>query len=171
MHDNTAGVLGRANGRVTLWLARIAATLLAFLAALTFCDVVGRAFGYPFSFSVEITEFAMGLIVYLSVGLTTHVNGHVAVDFVTLRLNHRLRALFDVVTNILALAFLAVMVWRIWGRAWELHDLGDTTQILIWPLWPVAFVMAIGSIFFLTGFFLYLLDAIARVGGRRGAHD
>ena len=56
MPDTLADCLWRWNGRVTWWLAPIAAAALALLAAITFCDVVARYFfNAPFSFTVEIT--------------------------------------------------------------------------------------------------------------------
>ena len=82
-----AGLIGRWNGRVTLWLARIATFVLAALAVMTFCDVIARYFfNKPFAFTVEMTELAMGVLIYFGVGLTTHDNDHISVDFVTLRL-------------------------------------------------------------------------------------
>jgi TRAP-type C4-dicarboxylate transport system permease small subunit len=158
------GLIGRCNGQVTWWLARLACFVLALVAVVTFCDVIARYFfNRPFSFTVEGTELMMGLIVFLGVGLTTHENGHISVDIVTLRLSEWMRAVFGVTTNLLALGFLLLMVWRVWLRAAVLFEKGDTTQILLVPVWPVAFVMAAGSIFFLTGVFVHLLDSARRL--------
>lgn len=157
-------LINRWNGQVTWWLARIAAVILAVVAVTTFCDVIARYFfNRPFAFTVEGTELAMGLIVFLSVGLTTHESGHISVDIVTIRLSDWMRALLTLVTNILAFAFLVLMVWRLWLRAEVLFDKGDLTQILLIPVWPVAFVMAIGSIFYLTGVLLHTIDAARQI--------
>jgi TRAP-type C4-dicarboxylate transport system permease small subunit len=165
-----AGMLGRVNGRVTMWLARIAAFVLALLAVVTFCDVIGRyLFNAPFTFTVEMTELSMGLIVYLGIGLTTHGNEHISVDFVTLRLSDRARALLGVITNALALVFLCVMVWRVWLQAGVLLTKGDVTQIWRVPIWPVAFVMAFGAVFLLTGVLLHLMNAFRQVLGGQSA--
>ena len=164
------GALGQLNGRVTTWLARIAAFILALLAVVTFCDVIGRYFfNAPFTFTVEMTELAMGLIVYLAVGLTTHDNEHISVDFVTLRLSEWTRALFGVITNALALAFLCIMIWRMWLQAAALLAKGDVTQVWRVAIWPVAFVMAFGGIFFLTGVLLHLMNAFRRILSRQSA--
>jgi TRAP-type C4-dicarboxylate transport system permease small subunit len=105
MTEAAAGWLCRLNGRVSTWLARAAAFVLAVLAVMTFCDVIGRYFlNAPFSFSVEMTELSMGLVVYLAIGLTTHENGHVSVDFVTSRLPDRVRAAVEFLTGLAALA-------------------------------------------------------------------
>lgn len=156
-----AGLLDRWNGRVTLWLARIASFVLALLAVMTFCDVIGRYFfNSPFTFTVEVTELAMGLIVYLGVGLTTHEGGHISVDVVTLRMSERVRASFAVLTNAVALAFLCFLVWQVWLRAEQIYGSGDITPIWHVPIWPVMFVMAAGSVFFLTGVLIHLTRAL-----------
>jgi TRAP-type C4-dicarboxylate transport system permease small subunit len=161
---NLIGRIGRLNGQVTWWLARIACFVLALIAVVTFCDVIARyVFNRPFSFTVEGTELMMGLIVFLGVGLTTHEDGHISVDIVTIRLSDWMRALFTLITNLLAFGFLLLMVWRVWLRASVLLDKGDTTQILLLPIWPFAFAMAIGSIFFLTGVLVHILYAAQRL--------
>ena len=163
-NGDIVGLIGRWNGQVTWWLARIACFILALVAVVTFCDVIARYFfSRPFSFTVEGTELAMGLIVFLGVGLTTHEDGHISVDIVTLRLSDWMQALFGLITNLLALCFLGLMVWRLWLRAAVLLDKGDTTQILLIPVWPVAFIMAAGSIFFLTGVLVHLMQAAQRM--------
>ena len=169
MNDGVTGPVGRLNGRVTMWLARIAAFFLALIAVVTFCDVIGRYFfNSPFTFTVEMTELSMGLIVFLGVGLTTHERGHIVVDVVTLRLSESVRALLGLATNFLALGFLALMVWRLWLRAEFLLSKGDTTPIWSIPLWPIAFAMALGSVFLLTGVFLQMIGAYRRVVDHQG---
>ena len=158
--------LGRANGWVTLWLARVASAALALIAVVTFIDVVGRYFfRAPFAFSVELTQLAMAIVVYFGVGLVTHEDAHISADVVTLRLPPKWRALFASVMNGLALAFLAVMVWRLWLHAEYLRGKGDTTMVWTVPLWPFAYAVAFGSVFLLTGVLLQLSHACARFVG------
>jgi TRAP-type C4-dicarboxylate transport system permease small subunit len=164
MSGTLAGRLGQWNGRVTSWLARIAAGVLALLAVVTFCDVIARYFfDKPFSFTVEITEIAMGVMIYFGVGLTTHDNDHISVDIVTLRLSEWLRALLGLVTNVLAFGFLALMVWRLWLRAEVLLEKGDVSPIMFIPRWPTAYIMTIGAVFFLTGLLVHIVVAYRRL--------
>jgi TRAP-type C4-dicarboxylate transport system permease small subunit len=159
----------RLNGRVTMWLARIAAVFLALIATVTFCDVFARyVFFRPFSFTVELTEFGMGLIVFLAVGLVTHNDGHINVDVVTLRLSAKVRAVLSVIINVIALIYLAILVWRLWIQALYLLSKGDRTQIWSLPYGPLAIIMATGSLFLLTGTIFYVIDAYRRARGRDG---
>jgi TRAP-type C4-dicarboxylate transport system permease small subunit len=158
MENSIVDVLARANARVTVWLARIAAIALAVIAAVTFGDVIGRYFFHaPFAFTVELTQIAMALVVFLGVGIVTHEDAHISADVVTARLPPRPRALLALVTNLLAFAFLATMVWRLFEQAEFLFAKGDTTMVWTVPLWPVAFAIAVGSVFYLTGVLLHLI--------------
>jgi TRAP-type C4-dicarboxylate transport system permease small subunit len=164
MDEGLAGRIDRLNGRATMWLARIAAAVLALLAVMTFCDVIARYFfNSPLSFTVEVTEIAMGVIVYFGVGLVTQDNGHISVDIVTLRLSDWWRALLRLMTNVVALGFLALMVWRLWLRTVALFDKGDVSPIMLIPRWPTALLMTVGAVFFLTGLVVHILADYARV--------
>src|SRR5881392_665610 len=122
--------LARANGSAALWLARVAAVALVVIAAVTFGDVVGRYFfNAPFAFTVELTQLAMAIVVYFGVGLVTHEDAHISADVVTLRLPPRGRALFALAMNLLAAAFLVLMVWRLCVQADFLRGKGDTTMV------------------------------------------
>jgi C4-dicarboxylate transporter DctQ subunit len=157
----------RWNRRAAAVLAYIAAAVLAALALMTFADVVARyLFNRPFIFSVEVTELAMGLIVYFGVGLTTHERAHVSVDVLTLRASERGRALLELVTGLLALGFLGLMIWRLWLRAGALFAAGDQTQVWAIPLWPVAYAMAAAAALLFTGVALHTLAALTRLAHR-----
>jgi TRAP-type C4-dicarboxylate transport system permease small subunit len=146
-----------------MWLARIACFALAVIAVVTFCDVILRyVFNRPLTFTVELTQMCMAVIVFFGVGLVTHENAHVSVDFVTLRLSVRVQAFLGVLTNLLALGYLVLLVWRIWARAEVAYSSGDVTPILAFPLWPVAVLIAAGSILLLTGVFYQLLVSFQR---------
>src|SRR3954470_22974391 len=112
MSSGLTTALARANGRATLFLARIAAAALAIIALTTFCDVIGRYFfRAPFSFTVELTEMGMAVLVYFGIGLVTHENGHISADLLASRLPPKLGAMLAVVTNFLALGFVGLTIW------------------------------------------------------------
>jgi TRAP-type C4-dicarboxylate transport system permease small subunit len=157
------GHVGRLNRLVTLWLARIATVALAMVAFVTFCDVIARkVFNKGFTFTVEMTEMSMALIVFLGIGLVTHERGHIVVDVLTLRLSERARVWLGLVTNLLSLGFVVIMVWRLWLQADFIASKGDATPIWNFPLWPIAYVIAAGSVFLVTGLVLHVLDLIER---------
>lgn len=167
MHQEGERAAHRWNRWAAASLAYVAAGVLALLAIVTFADVIGRyVFNRPFSFTVEVTELAMGLIVYFGVGLTTQEKGHVNVDVLTLRVSDRGRAALEALTGLLALGFLALMIWRLWLRAQALLAAGDVTQVWAIPVWPVASAMAVGAVLLFTGVAVHTLSALARLAHR-----
>ncbi len=166
-----SGLVVGLNRCMTRWLAGASAFVLAMLAVITFVDVLLRyVFALPLTFSVEMTEQAMGLIVYLAIGLTTHERAHVSVDLVVGRLRGRLRAVLSLCVNLFGLAFFGVIVWRLALHAYSLFVVDVKTQILFWPIWPVAFVMTAGSVFLLTGFLIHARSALTDLTARSGGH-
>ena len=163
MKDVLTSRVGRLNGLITLALARVATVALALIAVVTLCDVIARkVFNSGFTFTVETTEMAMALIVFLGVGLVTHRREHIVVDVVTLRLPERMRVWLGFATNVLSLGFVVLMVWRLWLQAAFITDKGDTTPILNVPLAPIAYLIAVGSIFLVTGLVLHVVDSADR---------
>lgn len=166
MSSRLTTTLSRTNERATLFLARIAAAALAVIALATFCDVIGRYFfKTPFSFTVELTEMGMAVLVYFGIGLVTHENEHISADFLISRLPPKLGALLAVVTNLMALGFVGLVIWRLWLHADYLFQKGDVTQNWRVPLWPIAFASAFGSLFLLTGVLLQLIAAWTILSG------
>lgn len=161
MNEGDAGPLDRLNGRVTLWLARVAALMLAAIGLMTFCDVFARYFlNRPFTGTVEFTEIMMGLMVFLGVGLATHERRHIGVDAVTMRLSKRTNALLDMTMSAFALVMSGILVWQMFRKATVLLEKGDYTPVYHVPYWPGLFVMATGSVFLVTGLAIFIVRDI-----------
>lgn len=145
----------------TLWLSRAGAIALALMMLLTFFDVIGRYFfNSPIVGTVEITELLMGLIVYLGIGYTTVIHGHIRVDIVITHLPNRLRALLDVLTLTISIIFSVLVCWQLWVKAADTVAAGDVTQLYELPVFPFAYVMAACSITLITGLLLQFVQAL-----------
>ena len=70
-----------------------------------------------------------------------------------------------ILTNLIALGFAGVMSWQLWLYAVFLFGKGDTTQVWTVPLWPIAFAVAVGSIFIVTGLLLHVAGVFRRLSG------
>ena len=56
--------------------------------------MIGRYFfKAPFSFTVELTEMGMAVLVYFGIGLVTHENAHISADFLVVAAAAEARAL------------------------------------------------------------------------------
>lgn len=150
-------------GQAGLWLARAGAVALAFMAGITFFDVVGREIiSEPITIKREVTEVAMICLVYLGMGLTTWLRGHIRVDVVYTLLPQRVRALFDSLTLIVAAAFVAVMSWKLVERAWDNYQTGFKTDLSDIPWWPPTLLAGICGAIMALALVALWADAVAR---------
>lgn len=131
-------------GRFLRVIALIAGVVLTLLMLYTVLDVVLRyVFNKPFSGSLETTEFAMVVIVFLGIAYCGWIGGHVAVDILERPLDHpRLRFIPATLTLISAALFAAV-AWQ--SAAEALGSMQRTSNMLRWPHYPFLFIVAFGS--------------------------
>lgn len=139
------GTLHNLNERATLWFARVGSAGLAVMMFLTLFDVIGRAFGHPLSIAVEATELIMGMMIYLGIGYTTFIKGHIRVDILISNMSARMQAVLDFITGSVGLLITVLISWRLWIQAISRYDNNDLTQIAEVSVWPYAIVMAIGK--------------------------
>jgi TRAP-type C4-dicarboxylate transport system permease small subunit len=163
MSDPTQGLTVILSERVTLWLARAGSVGLAIMMFLTLADVIGRLFGSPIVGTVEVTELIMGMMIYLGVGYTTLYRAHIRVDILITRFSLRTQSALDVLTYLIAFAFMAFVCWRLFLQAASRIENNDITQIWEIPVWPVAFIMAFASILMVTSLLLHLMAAVRTV--------
>ncbi len=132
--------------RVSLALAAVAAAILVLMMTLTFCDVVGRYFlNAPVSFTIELTQLFMGLIVFLGLALTTLRRGHVTVDVIVALLPPAARRVCDVIASLCTLGLFGLLTWLLIDRAATNLADGLYTQLLYLPVFPFALAMALGA--------------------------
>lgn len=166
MTESSHGKLYGLSERVTWWLARAASIGLALMMLLTLADVIGRTFGHPIVGAVEITELIMGMMIYLAIGYTTMMRGHIRVDILITMLKPRTQALMDIITVLISIAFSALICWRLILQADSRVENNDLTQIWELPIWPAAFVMAISSLLLVTSLLFQLHQSINVVLGK-----
>jgi len=140
---NTEGPRGLFGGLLRA-LVLAAGWVLVLLMVYTVADVVLRyVFNRPFSGSLELTEFAMAVIVFLGIAYCGWLGGHVAVDIFERPLDHpRLRFVPVLLTFISAVLFAAIA----WLTAVEaLGSMHRISNMMRWPHWPFQLTVALGS--------------------------
>lgn len=132
--------------KLSLGMAAIAAVALVFVMLFMFVDVVGRYFfNAPLTFSVELVELGVGLMLMFGLAITTLRGGHISVDLLSGPAGSVRRRVLDAVANLAALIFIALMTWRLFDRAQSFRSDGLGTQILFLPVHPVVYLMAAGA--------------------------
>lgn len=166
MAEPSQGSLTAYSERATKWLARAASVGLAAMMFLTLLDVIGRAFDRPIPGTVEVIELTMGMMIFLAIGYTTFLRGHIRVDILITQLSPRVQAFLDLLTLTIGLGFAALISWRLFLLASSRISNNDLTQIWELPVWPAAFIMAISSLLMVTTLALQLGLAARVVFGR-----
>lgn len=148
--------LQREGDPVGRWIARanevlhVAAivTLLGLL-AWTVTDIVGRSFfDQPMRGTVELTELAVVVLVYLGLARVESQDAHISVDLLYVRFGRRAQLLLRVLALTLGLLVVGTMTWRLYDYAGQLAAGGYTTGILRLPLRPVALLGVAGAAMF-----------------------
>lgn len=113
----------------------------------------------PIAGTLEITESALPLLVFLSLALTQHQGGHIRVVLVVRRLPPAWRRAATVAGLALGALFFAWCAWATFGTAMKSLAINEQEWGTIrFPIYPVKFVVSLGLALLGVQF---LLDALA----------
>ena len=130
--------------RRTEWLlGGLAAVALVGMVLLTCVDVIGRyVLNRPLTGAFELSEMAMGALVFASLPLVTLRRQHVTVDLLDWLVPAAWRTAQDAAANLVAAGCVGVVAWRLWIKASEMLAHGETTAVLKIPMYPLVHAMA-----------------------------
>lgn len=140
----------------------IASILLVGMMLLVVCDVTGRyLFNRPVHGTMEITEFIMVAIVYLTLAHTQAIRGHIKVDLLLERMSRRMRLLLELITYLFGVVIFALIGWQGVMSAIEAWEFWEVTDGLIpFPTLPAKLTIPIGSFVFCLRFIIDILEAL-----------
>ena len=133
---------------------RIAQLVLFVMMFITFIDVVGRYLGRPLPGTFELTELAMSVLFFYSIGHTQVHKGHIRVEILMSRLPAHWRRKIDLVTTAASFMVATLFTWQIAVHAQRLREAGTVSGVLKLPVFLFAAIAAVGS-------FLYVLALLA----------
>lgn len=127
-------------------LGALAAVALVGIVVLTCVDVVGRyLLNRPLTGAFELSEMAMGALVFASLPLVTLRRQQVTVDLLDWLVPASWRTVQDVAANLVAALCVGVVAWRLWVKAAEMLANGETTAVLKISMYPLVYGMALLS--------------------------
>lgn len=133
--------------RLLRLLALASGGILLLLMVYTVLDVVLRyLFNAPFSGSLEVTEFAMALIVFLAIAHCGWTGGHISVDLFEAALARPGLRYLPAVLSLTGAILFAVIAWCVVVET--LATLGQVSNMLRMPHYPFRFAVAFGSAMF-----------------------
>ena len=146
------------------WLLRgcglISAVATFVMMVLVVANILGRyLFNKPLDGTLEFTESLLVLIIFLSLALTQYDGGHIRVTLLTRRLPKAAAKAATVFCMLAGAAFFtwcAYAAWRFAAQSFSFKE--QEWGTIVFPLWPVKFVVFAGILLLAIQF---LLDAIA----------
>ncbi len=142
-------------------LALASGAVLLLLTVYTVTDVVLRyVFNRPFSGSIETTEFAMALIVFLAIPYCGWVGGHIAVDLFDKWLDRPALWFLPPAISFVGAALFALIAWRATLEA--INTSGQVSNMLRMPHFPFRFTVALCCAIFAVVMAVQGVDALRR---------
>ena len=122
--------------------------LLLGIVLLIVVDIVLRyVFNRPLAFSVEVIEFALGILVFLGIVICTAYRALVKIDALLTRFSTRAQATINSFFYFIATVIFGLMSWQAVLYALESQDMGLVSMMLQLPYHPFIYIMAFFSLF------------------------
>lgn len=132
-------------------------------------DIVGtQVLLVPVPGPRELTESTMVLIVFGALTYAQIRRQHIRVELVYFQMPPRVQAGMDVITDLCAILFFALILNQAVSEAQYSLQIGEATSGLIrFPLWPARFTLAAGCALMILQLVLHLIEDVRRI--RTGA--
>jgi TRAP-type mannitol/chloroaromatic compound transport system permease small subunit len=132
--------------------------ILGSLAVILIEILMRKAFNASQTWSSEMSVFLFGAFFTLGGGYTLLKEGHVRMDVFFVKLSARGKAIMDICTFVLFLAFVGVLIWKGWDIAIKSFQFAERSESAWRPLlWPTKILIPIGGL-------LLLLQGMANLG-------
>ena len=140
------------------WTGKVVSFLILVLALVVGYEVMARyIFRSPTVWVHEMSGMLFGTFIIIGGAYTFSKGGHVSMDILYAGFTPRIRALLDILTFSLSLAFVGVLLWKGGQAAWKSIRIleHDSTQ---WgpPFYPFRLMLPLGA-------FLILLQMLAKL--------
>ncbi len=140
--------------------------VIVMMLTITYDVAMRYIFGAPTTWSFEINRYMLILVVFFGGAWALPAGGHVAVDIFTEKIEGKKRAVFEILTSIMALAYMSMFFLESTAFAWDAWEGAvRSTEYLAWPLWPMRTFLVIGSFFLGLEFLFRLVRNIAILTG------
>ncbi|MGL4323445.1 MAG: TRAP transporter small permease [Beijerinckiaceae bacterium] len=108
--------------------------LLAAITGLVFFAAIGRSFGYPLIWSVDMAQLLFVWLCFLGANRAMRLKAHIGVDLLVRRLPHNVRWIIEIGLGLIALGFLIVLIvsgYRLTIQNWQ-RIFGDSGISYAW---------------------------------------
>lgn len=135
---------------ISFGIASLGVACLIALTLITTYEVAARyVWNSPTMFADEIASYLMVGIVFLGIPYTLTRGAHIRIDILTELMGKRLRLVFDIINDVVSVAFAGILVGGAWYKFENFWSRGTTSDsILYTPMYLPAIPLVIGAITF-----------------------
>lgn len=149
---------------LTKHLAAIGSFLVLIMALVITVDVVMRTLGgVPLAWAIEMEQFMLAMVVFLSVAYTLTKNGHVNIDLFSTKFSPNTKSIVESMMILLGIFFFSVIAVENFLKLMESYHLDEMAEISKFPIWPFLGIIVLGSILTILVLVINLLKSIAAV--------
>ncbi len=160
--SKAAGFLDKILTPVSTYIAYVGAAVLGGLVLMLMYSIIARRlFNAPLSGSLEMTELALVLIIFLILAYDSLKGESIIVEIIISHFPKRARAIIAAVIHFLATVMLAVLSRQLIVQAGRIHNYGQTTPTLELPLYPFIYIAAFGTILLTVVYLKHFLNSLS----------
>jgi len=108
--------------------------------------IMRRVFNSPLTFSYELIEIALVIVVWSAICYSTASERHISVSVFVSRLPAKTEKFITAVVDFISVVLFGIIGWQSITFALNTWDIHKVTQILRVPYYPVVFLVALGAI-------------------------
>ncbi len=135
----------------------IAGIAVTFMMLLTVTDVLLRAGGRPIIGTYEIVALLLALVIGFGIPQVSLDRGHVAMDFLLVKLPKTGKNVMNTFTRVLGLILFSFIGYNLFNVAARFHASGEVSPTIKLPFYPVAYGVAVCC---LLECFVFLFDIV-----------
>ena len=159
-----ANALEKALSPIIPIVGNIGSVVIAAVMFLTVADVFGRRFlNKPVTASYEISEMLLVIVIFSTIAYCQLLRGHVAIDLLISRLRQKTQAVINSLVYIIFLVTFGILSWQLYIYAIEVMGKNWVTGTILLPIYPFAFIAAIGCTLLCLVVFMHLTMYLVRV--------
>jgi TRAP-type C4-dicarboxylate transport system permease small subunit len=149
--------------RICSSIGMVTTVLLVLVIVVGVCS--RRFFNMPIRGLRDFTTLGFSIMVFLPMAWCAITDGHISMDVITNKFPRSLRTIIGTIVLFITTGTLAVLTWQLYMYGTRGLTTGQTTSILLAPLFPFLYLATLGMLMMTIVFFmkfLVSLDALWR---------
>ncbi|SMD12372.1 TRAP-type mannitol/chloroaromatic compound transport system, small permease component [Desulfocicer vacuolatum DSM 3385] len=144
--------------------------VVAMMLTISFDVAMRYLFNAPTTWSFEVNRYMLIMVVFLGGPWTLTAGGHVSVDLVTDTMGGKRKLRLDIVTSVMAFAYMLMFTWESMVFTWDAWENATrSTEYLAWPLWPIRMFLVVGGALLSIQYLIKITEDTVKLKTMKGA--